>query len=294
METGATVSAPLQVRRWTKGRHDRLYVKTAGGIEVGWYDLRSQAHQLRVPGMWPEFQAAVTRWRTAHPAGGATERAGTGPAPQRRPAAPGVDLSTRRPGENLTRRAEQLRIQNPVLRVLARALGVRTRDRAWRVGAKGEAAVGRRLNRLGGSWRVLHGVDLGGYGDVDHLVIGPAGVFTINTKHHPGAVVAVRRRGIRVRGKDEPYVPKAHREASRVSMALGAGLGRRVNVAPLIVVHGHRRLSGWVLRRPDGVQVLPSGMVPWWFRLPGRAVLTAEDIDRVYAVACRSSTWTHA
>lgn len=34
---------------------------------------------------------------------------------------------------------------------------------------------------------ILHSIPVGtGRGDIDHVVIGPPGVFTINTKHHPG------------------------------------------------------------------------------------------------------------
>jgi hypothetical protein len=66
--------ATLKVRRWTKGPHDRLYVSTVGGLKVGWFDLRSQRHHLDVPGMWPDFQQAVTRWRAEHAGTGANGR----------------------------------------------------------------------------------------------------------------------------------------------------------------------------------------------------------------------------
>ena len=34
-------------------------------------------------------------------------------------------------------------------------------------------------------WRVIHDATLG-RGNVDHIVIGPPGVFTVETKSHPG------------------------------------------------------------------------------------------------------------
>jgi hypothetical protein len=160
-------------------------------------------------------------------------------------------------------------------RVLARLVGIRTRDRSWRVGAAGERAVGAHLDPLARrGWRVLHAVSLGLGGDADHLLIGPFGVFTVNTKHHPRAVVQVGDRVLFVRGRQQPYIGKAGREAARVRTALSAAAGRPVHVAPLIVVHGHRQLRGWISNRPQGVQVLPSRAVAWWCRMPGHANLS--------------------
>jgi hypothetical protein len=216
----------------------------------------------------------------------------------RRPSArlsAGDDLAGRKAGEGPARRARQLQIRNPVLRVMARALGVRTRDLAWRIGADGERKVGRRLDRLRrGGWHVLHSVRFGRGGDVDHLLIGRAGVFTVNTKHHPGARVTVGRSVVFVRGSQQPYVAKALREASRVRTALWAATGRPVNVEPLVVVHGHARLSGWLRHHPAGVRVLPSQVVTWWLRLHARPVLSAEEAEALYAAACDPRTWRSA
>lgn len=280
----------LQLRRWTKHGHDRLYAKTARGLELGWVDLRSGRFELKHPGMGIEIMSAVERWKREHP--------GWSQAKQQRPAhlrGGGRDLAANRPGEALTAKAASLRVQNPVLRIGARLLGVTTRDQSWKTGAKGERKVGRRLDRLkAAGWRVLHNVELAGGGDVDHLVIGRFGVFTINTKHHPGARVAVRRRDIVVGRYEQDYVAKAHREAERTGRALISTLGRPVNVTPLVVVHGHRRLRGWLRHRPQGVQVLPSWVARWWFRIPGRALFSPAEVEDLYDVAGRSSTWGDA
>jgi hypothetical protein len=311
--------ATLQVRRWTRGLHDRLYVSTVSGLKVGWYDLRSHREHLDVPGMWPEFRQAVSRWQADQrgarpngsavhvpvsllpPAGGPDDRttavqwlklhggrAGGGVGA----ASLDEDLAARRPGHNVTAMAEALRPRWRGVRVLARLLGVRTRDRSWRVGAAGESAVGARLDRLvGRGWRVLHGVSLGGGGDVDHLLIGPPGVLVVNTKHHPGARVRVGRDVVFVRGRATTYVGRAHREAERVRLALAAAWDRQLHVAPVLVFHGHRSLQGWVARRPRAVQVLPSWAVTWWCRLPGRPVLDSAAVEELFDLARRPATW---
>jgi hypothetical protein len=203
------------------------------------------------------------------------------------------DLAGRRAGDALLAQADRVGPRSRTLRVLARAFGLRTADRAWRVGAAGEARVGRKLDRLarGRKWQVLHNVVLPGGGDVDHLLVGPAGVIAVNTKHHPRAEVAVGREAVFVRGKAYGYPGKSQREASRVAAVLAAA-GLRVNVTAMIVVHGHAgKIRGWLLRRPMGVQVVPSNRVGWWLRLPGRRVLSAEQVEAVYEVARRSATW---
>lgn len=59
-------------------------------------------------------------------------------------------------------------------------------DRAAR-GAAGERKVGAILDRLGPDWHVLHGVWLG-RGDIDHVLVGPGGTFTIETKANRGKI----------------------------------------------------------------------------------------------------------
>ncbi len=68
---------------------------------------------------------------------------------------------------------------------------VERRDR----GAMAEEQVGALLDGLPQEkWRVVHDVSLG-RGNVDHIVIGPPGVFTIETKSHPGPIRASRVHG---------------------------------------------------------------------------------------------------
>src|SRR5437763_6573546 len=59
---------------------------------------------------------------------------------------------------------------------------VERRDR----GASAEEQVGGLLEGLAG-WRVIHDASMG-RGNVDHILIGPTGVFTVETKSHPGPV----------------------------------------------------------------------------------------------------------
>ena len=63
------------------------------------------------------------------------------------------------------------------------------------VGASAEEQVGGLLDGFcGPRWLVLHDASVG-RGNVDHIVIGPPGVFTVETKSHPGPVRVGRVHG---------------------------------------------------------------------------------------------------
>jgi Nuclease-related domain len=57
-----------------------------------------------------------------------------------------------------------------------------TGARSWLVGSNAEVWTGEELNRLGNDWRRVDCVPFGQIFDVDHLVVGPAGVFAVETK----------------------------------------------------------------------------------------------------------------
>ena len=114
-------------------------------------------------------------------------------------------LGLRRPAASVI--AECLRVQArvPPRTTGQRFFGVSPLGREaepWYVGALGELEVARRLSALGPGWYVLHSVPVGtGASDLDHIVIGPAGVFTINTKHHRGQRVWVGAKRILVNAR---------------------------------------------------------------------------------------------
>jgi hypothetical protein len=131
-------------------------------------------------------------------------------------------------------------------------------------GASGEEQVGGLLEELAGSgWRVVHDVTLG-HGNVDHILIGPAGVFTVETKSHPGPV-----RVGRVHGRT---LSQAQAERKAIEQVMG------VSVEPLIVFS-----RAWVdrpLTRRKGVRVVPARMLLGYLRRH-RATLSVDDIEKL-------------
>lgn len=123
----------------------------------------------------------------------------------------------------------------------------------WARGAQGERRVGAFLEDLGPDWHVIHGVWLG-RGDIDHVVVGPGGTFTVETKSHRGRISIERI--------EERMLSQAYAESKVLEKVSG------LEVQPLLVfsdawligsVPGHRRgvtvlpgrmLAGYLERRP--------------------------------------------
>lgn len=115
-------------------------------------------------------------------------------------------------------------------------------DRSWRAGSAGEQRVGARLSALTRRdplWQALHSVPVGSRGsDIDHVVMGPGGVFTLNTKHHRNGRVWVRGDAMLLGGHHQPYVRNSRHEAARASRILSAACGFLVPVRGLVVTVG--------------------------------------------------------
>jgi hypothetical protein len=82
-----------------------------------------------------------------------------------------------------------------------------------RRGIRGEEAVADVLAALPSSYWVLHGVWTG-HGDVDHVVIGPTGVFALETKAWEGRFY--RSRGTHYNGKPAEHVLRQARGRGQV------------------------------------------------------------------------------
>jgi hypothetical protein len=200
-----------------------------------------------------------------------------------------TDLLLRFPGQGANEKARQVRAEAPARAALARVLGVHTEERAWRVGATGEAWVGRELARLPETWRAFHDLPVGPHdANLDHLVVGPGGVFSLNTKNL-SCDVWLGDRALLVNGTKTDYLAKSRREARRVGASLGRATGRFVTVVPVLVL-----LCKRLTRRgsPEDVVVLQGKELRRWL-VAHSAALTNDEIELLGSVACATTTWAH-
>jgi hypothetical protein len=199
------------------------------------------------------------------------------------------DLADNVAGAAARAKRDEVNAQAPVLNLVARAFGVKTDERNWRVGTRGEVKVGRQLEKLGDGWHRIHAVPVGENGsDIDHVVIGPAGVFTLNTKRHPGAKAWVGERAVMVNGHKTDYLRNSRYEAARSRKLLSDACGFQVSVTPVIVFVDLDSFK--VKQMPPDVYVTYRRQVVAWLRsLPH--TLDTNAVETIFANARLGSTW---
>lgn len=156
-------------------------------------------------------------------------------------------------------------------------------------GVMGELEVGNALDHLGDEWTVLHFVPLGEEdADIDHVVIGPGGVFTINTKNYSGQTVWVSGRTFLVSGHRVPHIRKSEIELGRAETLLSAAAGFDVEVTGLLAIVDPESLT--IRERPRDVVVLTSHQLSRWLARRGRW-LTPEQVEAISGAAEKERTW---
>ncbi len=127
--------------------------------------------------------------------------------------------------------------------------------------------------------------------DIDHLVLGPGGVFSLNAKHHPGGNVWVGGNTLMIDGQRQPYIRNSRHEAQRASKLLTEASGFLVPVTGMVVPVGANNIT--IKTPPDDVHVVNRMALSRWLRARPE-VLSLEHLDAVYGAARRSTTWQPA
>jgi hypothetical protein len=153
-----------------------------------------------------------------------------------------------------------------------------TQARAWQRGAKGERHTARLLDRLGrDGYVVFHDLAIpDSPANLDHLVLGPSGVFVIDSKQWTG----------QVHQSSDGLIWHNHYRLDRTlatlrwqAETLGHLLG--VPVAPLVCVHGAHVQGGGL--RAQGVAVVPATLLR--SALGHDQVVSDADVELLAAIA---------
>ncbi len=127
----------------------------------------------------------------------------------------------------------------------------------WIRGAAGEQATARMLDRLGRRWVVRHDLAVpGSRANLDHVVIGPSGVWVIDTKTYR-APMRAGWRSVRV-GNHRLDTQAASWEAQVVADRL------RIATTPVVAVHGQGLPPRG--RVVGGVRVIPADQLVGYLR----------------------------
>jgi len=127
---------------------------------------------------------------------------------------------------------------------------------------------------------------------IDHVVVGPAGVFTLDSQRLD------RRLPIRVIGgmlyhgrtSMEERFDHARHEAKHAATLITAALGQRVRVWPVMVLYGPS--ISWVVMKVKGVDVFDGSRIGTYFRRQSKAVgkhrLNHGQIAEILAAAAQA------
>jgi hypothetical protein len=158
----------------------------------------------------------------------------------------------------------------------------------WAAGALGENIVGDALAQLGHEHFVIHNLPLAGRGDVDHVVVGPAGAVVIETKYLAGRIVC-RGDGVWMQVKRDE-VRQIADPAAQVQRAVDGVVHilerRGVPAVPVyaLVVMAHPRAELNV-ERSSVLVVRPRELVPRLHQL----AMSRPQLDAAGVTACAAA-----
>ena len=160
------------------------------------------------------------------------------------------------------------------------------KKRNYKLGLLGERAVGEELNQLMlVGCRVYHDVPNDPYGNIDHVLVAPSGVYAVETKgrRKKGAEgkdahkVTFDGRALRFAGgpSEDKCLDQAKQQASRLSDWLSKAVGEAVEVHPVLA------LPGWYVDRQGRGEVIVLSGKAVASLVKGRVELDPAKITRI-------------
>lgn len=130
-------------------------------------------------------------------------------------------------------------------------------------GRKGEGIILEELKRLPDEFRVLCDVKIHPPYNIDYVVLGPTGIFTVEVKSHSGNIEYENGR-ITINGevpKEKDFLRQAKSEAQAVSDFLKQRMSHQNWVNPVLVFSSAAAKMRFGLKSVDGVLVVGKGFL---------------------------------
>lgn len=127
---------------------------------------------------------------------------------------------------------------------------------------------------------------------IDHVVVGPAGVFTIDSQRLDRRLPLRAKGGMLYHGREsmEERFDHAVQEGKYAARLIAAELGLRVRVRPVMVLYGPS--ISWMIMKVKGVDVFDGSRIGMYFRRETKAAgkhrLSTSQIAMVLAAAARA------
>jgi len=156
------------------------------------------------------------------------------------------------------------------------------RDRFWNFidGARGEQRVAAVLRQLPDEYHVVHGIETA-FGDIDHLVMGPTGIFCLDAKHWPARITSDGKGELLYNGQptEKPFLRGAVRRAMTLRERMGFANGEGPYFQTALVFVGSNLKVQQAHKSVDCLRV--EELTEYVLRQQGRKTLSADMIDRL-------------
>lgn len=127
---------------------------------------------------------------------------------------------------------------------------------------------------------------------IDHVVVGPPGVFTLDSQRLDRRLPLRVIGGMLYHGRSamDDRLEHARHEANHAESLIAGEFGQRVRVRPVMVMYGPS--ISWVIMKVKGVDVFDGSRVGTYFRRQSKAAgkhrLTSTQIATIFAAAARA------
>lgn len=160
---------------------------------------------------------------------------------------------------------------------------------AWRRASVAERRTEAQLKRLErGGYRTLHARAIpGSDAQIDHLVVGPTGVYAIDSEKWDKRLpvrVQSHRKLFHGPFTQKPRLDEARWEAAQAGELIGEALGREITIVPSLAIYGPA--IPWKVLNVREVDVFDGSRVRKWITKRERS-LTDVEIEKIYEAAER-------
>ena len=161
-----------------------------------------------------------------------------------------------------------------------------SKRRIWSRGAKGEKIVAKKLKKLPKKYTAIRDVKIPNLGgDIDHVVVGPTGVYVIETKNYKPTYIPDEDCWYHTSGRVSPQNPakQVKLQASKLNDFLKNKLGKKFNKASIFPVISPINHNLILKNKVKSYEIVyPEDLVSYLSH--GRKILSSKEVKEIITI----------
>lgn len=159
----------------------------------------------------------------------------------------------------------------------------------WSRGARGEKIVAKKLEKLPKKYTTISDVEIPNMGgDIDHVVVGPTGIYVVETKNYKPAYIPDEDCWYHTSGKESLQNPaqQVKLQAAKLKEFLERKMGKKVKkntFKPVVSPINHNLILKKDIKSYD--IVYPEDLVRYLTR--GRKILSSKEVKKIVNILAR-------